>query len=142
MKEEQLQPESKDDTESNSVSVGRSKVALIWYYSLRLLALTLGITLVVHLTLGFSRTTCYIWGVNFAGFFLFGFDKTRARKGGVRAPEVVFYVVALLGASLGSLIGMRMFRHKTLKHRFQFFLLVTLIVHFFVFYQVYSFSLR
>ena len=119
------------------VRVGMSLAALVFYYGIRILALILTITLVVHIVLGFEVVTSYLWGSNFAGFFLFGFDKKRVQVGGLRVPEATFYLVALLGASMGSFIGMRYFRHKTLKHRFQFFLFVTLILHFSLGYALY-----
>lgn len=45
-------------------------------------------------------------------------DKLRAKKNLWRIPEATLLAVAALGGSLGCLLGMRLFRHKTLKPKF------------------------
>ena len=58
----------------------------------------------------------YLVLVNLAAFFLMGSDKRRAQRPGTRrVPEKVLFLSALLGGSLGAILGMRLFRHKT-KH--------------------------
>lgn len=44
-----------------------------------------------------------------------GVDKKRAIRGAWRIPEASLFIVALLGGSIGSILGMQHFRHKT-KH--------------------------
>ena len=44
-----------------------------------------------------------------------GADKKKAQKGAWRIPEKVFFIVSILGGSLGTWAGMYIFRHKT-KH--------------------------
>ena len=46
-------------------------------------------------------------------FFLMGWDKRRAVRGGRRTPEKTFFLLALLGGSPGAILGMYTFRHKT-----------------------------
>ena len=46
---------------------------------------------------------------------LMWFDKRRAKRGGRRVRERTLFLSALLGGSLGTFLGMRVFRHKT-KH--------------------------
>ena len=58
---------------------------------------------------------CYLIIANLAGFLLMGIDKRKARKNKWRIPEKTLFVTALLGGSIGSILGMRVFRHKT-KH--------------------------
>lgn len=53
--------------------------------------------------------------VNLWAFGLMGFDKRRAKSGGRRIRERTLFLSALAGGSLGALLGMRVFRHKT-KH--------------------------
>ena len=56
------------------------------------------------------------WGiVNLIGFILMGVDKRKAIRGAWRIPEARLFLCALLGGSLGSILGMYTFRHKT-KH--------------------------
>ena len=50
---------------------------------------------------------------NLAGFFLMLADKRRAVRHRWRIPERTLLLTALLGGSLGSLAGMRLFHHKT-----------------------------
>ncbi len=53
--------------------------------------------------------------INIAAFALFGADKKKARRGDWRISEKALFLSAVLGGSLGALIGMRLFHHKT-KH--------------------------
>ncbi len=55
----------------------------------------------------------YIFAVNILGFALMGIDKSRAKKRGFRIPEATLFVVAIIGGSIGTIIGMFSFRHKT-----------------------------
>ena len=52
---------------------------------------------------------------NLVTFAVFGADKRRARRGAWRVPEKTLFLLPLLGGSVGALLGMRVFRHKT-KH--------------------------
>ena len=51
--------------------------------------------------------------VNVAGFAAMGLDKGRARRKVWRIPESTLFLIALIGGSIGSLLGMYGFRHKT-----------------------------
>ncbi|MCD7801965.1 MAG: DUF1294 domain-containing protein [Clostridiales bacterium] len=55
----------------------------------------------------------YLAIINVAGFAVMGADKRRARRGSWRIPERTLFAVALAGGSLGVLLGMRLFHHKT-----------------------------
>ena len=55
----------------------------------------------------------YLFLVNAAGFLLMLIDKRKARKNKWRIPEKALMTVAAIGGSLGSLLGMYTFRHKT-----------------------------
>lgn len=48
-------------------------------------------------------------------FALYGADKYKAIKGKWRIPEAVLLSFGFLGGSIGALLGMYLFRHKT-KH--------------------------
>ncbi len=60
-----------------------------------------------------SYIVLYLTIVNLAGFFIMGIDKLRARKRAFRIPESTLFVIALMGGSLGTTIGMHLFHHKT-----------------------------
>ena len=51
--------------------------------------------------------------MNLIGFALMGINKYRAKKRSFRIPEATLFIVAIIGGSIGSIIGMYAFRHKT-----------------------------
>lgn len=57
----------------------------------------------------------YLILLNLLGFILMGVDKRRAIRHAWRIPEAHLFGCAILGGSLGSILGMYTFRHKT-KH--------------------------
>ena len=57
----------------------------------------------------------YLIIVNIVGFVMMGIDKKKAIRGAWRIPEASLFLVALIGGSIGSILGMQTFRHKT-KH--------------------------
>jgi len=57
----------------------------------------------------------YICIVNIVGFVIMGSDKSKAKKNQWRIPEKAFFIVSLIGGSVGTWLGMMVFRHKT-KH--------------------------
>ena len=57
----------------------------------------------------------YLIIMNILGFFIMAIDKSKAKRGAWRIPEKTLFLIAALGGSVGSLVGMHVFRHKT-KH--------------------------
>ena len=57
----------------------------------------------------------YLAAANLLGFVLMGIDKRRARKEAWRISEKALFLTALLGGSVGAILGMWTFHHKT-KH--------------------------
>lgn len=55
----------------------------------------------------------YLLIINALGFLLMLVDKYKAKKNKWRIPEKTLMLVAALGGSIGSLIGMYTVRHKT-----------------------------
>ena len=51
--------------------------------------------------------------VNLLDFVLMGVDKAKARRGAWRIPESTLLLFAILGGSVGGILGMLLFRHKT-----------------------------
>ena len=57
----------------------------------------------------------YLVIMNIAGVAVMAADKKKAKNNSWRIKESTLFLVSLLGGSLGTLIGMYAFRHKT-KH--------------------------
>ena len=60
----------------------------------------------------------YLAAVNLLLFVLMGVDKAKAKRGSRRVPEATLFFLAVLGGSVGGLLGMAAFRHKTLHKSF------------------------
>lgn len=62
--------------------------------------------------------------LNLVTFFVFGFDKFKAKykethERARRVPEKTLFLLAALGGSAGALLGMKVWRHKTLHRSFR-----------------------
>ena len=57
----------------------------------------------------------WLLAINLVTFAVYGADKRRAKRGAWRVPEKTLFLLPLLGGSVGALLGMRVFHHKT-KH--------------------------
>ena len=60
----------------------------------------------------------YLFLVNALGLVFMLSDKVKAKKNKWRIPEATLMGLAIVGGSLGVMIGMRLFRHKTLHAKF------------------------
>lgn len=58
----------------------------------------------------------YLVVINIVGFAFMRYDKTQAGRRRRRVPEKRLFTIAAVGGALGSMLGMRVFHHKT-KHR-------------------------
>jgi uncharacterized membrane protein YsdA (DUF1294 family) len=61
----------------------------------------------------------WLVSVNVVAFVYYGYDKARAKASRSRVPEAVLHGMALAGGTLGAYVGMRVFRHKTIKGSFR-----------------------
>ena len=57
----------------------------------------------------------YLLIVNIIAFLLMAIDKLKAKKDKWRIPEKTLFLFAVIGGSIGSILGMCICRHKT-KH--------------------------
>ena len=60
----------------------------------------------------------YLVIINVIAFLAMYIDKRKAKYGKWRIPEQSLFILALIGGSIGAIIGMYTFRHKTKKLRF------------------------
>ncbi len=70
----------------------------------------------------------YLIGINVVTFLLYGNDKSRARRHAWRIPEKTLLGAAVIGGSVGALLGMSVFHHKTRKPAFYIGVPLILIV--------------
>ena len=61
----------------------------------------------------------YLIIINAAGFLFMLIDKRKAQKDLWRIPERTLMAVAVIGGSIGTLLGMNLFRHKTKHEKFR-----------------------
>lgn len=60
----------------------------------------------------------YLILMNIWAFVLFGSDKSKAERKQKRIQESKLFKVCFFGGAIGGIIGMNVFRHKTLKKKF------------------------
>ncbi|MBR1669557.1 MAG: DUF1294 domain-containing protein [Butyrivibrio sp.] len=70
----------------------------------------------------------YFVAINILGFALMGSDKRRAMRRAFRIPEATLFAVSIIGGSIGTTLGMFVFRHKTKHWYFRFGLPLILIL--------------
>lgn len=63
--------------------------------------------------------------INLITFFVFGLDKLKAKRKVThestrRVPEKTLFLLAVIGGSIGALLGMKAWHHKTLHKTFRF----------------------
>ena len=77
----------------------------------------------------------YLLIINLIGFFAMFLDKQKAKRDKWRIPEKTLFLFALIGGSLGTTLGMHLFRHKTKPWYFKFgmplILLIQLVLSFY-----------
>lgn len=71
----------------------------------------------------------YLGLINLIAFCMYWRDKNNARKGRWRISENALLGVAFIGGSLGALLGMYVFRHKTKHWKFKILVPAFLILH-------------
>ena len=61
----------------------------------------------------------YLAFISLLLFVLMGVDKAKAKRGARRVPEATLFFLAVIGGSLGGILGMAVFHHKTLHKSFR-----------------------
>ena len=71
----------------------------------------------------------YLVVMNIVGIAVMGIDKSKAKRGAWRIKEATLFGVSIMGGSIGTLLGMYMFRHKTKHIYFVIGMPLILILH-------------
>lgn len=61
----------------------------------------------------------YFLYINFIAFCVFALDKKQAIKEKYRIRERTLFILVIAGGSIGALLAMKLFHHKTKKFRFK-----------------------
>lgn len=75
----------------------------------------------------------YIVILNLFGLFIMHVDKEKAKKGKFRIRERTLILVVILGGSIGSYMGMKIFRHKTKHFKFKYGIPFIILVQILIF---------
>lgn len=70
----------------------------------------------------------YLAAINIIAFFLYGIDKWKARHNKWRITEARLIWIAVFGGSIGALLGMNLWHHKTQHAKFKYGLPAILIL--------------
>lgn len=75
----------------------------------------------------------YLAIINIISFAMYGIDKAKAKMDRWRIPEATLLAVSFIGGSLGAILGMELFRHKTKHLKFKILNPLFLLLHIAVF---------
>ena len=70
----------------------------------------------------------YLIAINVVTFLVYGIDKWKAKQGSWRISEATLLILAVIGGSIGALLGMKVWRHKTQHKKFKYGLPLILII--------------
>ena len=62
----------------------------------------------------------YLIVINILTFAVYGIDKWKARQGSWRISEATLLMLAVIGGTIGALLGMQVWRHKTMHLNFKY----------------------
>ncbi|TYZ24899.1 DUF1294 domain-containing protein [Selenomonas ruminis] len=69
---------------------------------------------------GHNVITWYLVILNVVAILLYGWDKVCAIRSWWRVPELTLLLLALAGGSIGAMIAIQVFHHKTLHWKFKY----------------------
>lgn len=71
----------------------------------------------------------YLVVINIATFIAYGVDKSKSKKKKWRISEKTLILLAVVGGSIGAILSMNIFRHKTKHLKFSIGVPVILVLH-------------
>ena len=76
--------------------------------------------------------------INVLTFLVYGIDKWKAKQGSWRISEVTLLTLAIIGGSIGALLGMQVWHHKTMHKKFKYGLPLILLAQIALIYFINS----
>ena len=70
----------------------------------------------------------YLIVINVVTFLVYGIDKWKAKQGSWLLSEASLLILAVIGGSIGALLGMKIWHHKTMHKKFKYGLPLILII--------------
>ena len=70
----------------------------------------------------------YLIVINIVTFLVYGIDKVKAKQGSWRISEATLLILAVIGCSIGALLGMKIWHHKTQHKKFKYGVPTILII--------------
>lgn len=87
--------------------------------------------------LNYKFILIYFITINFIGFITMYIDKYKAKHHKWRIRENTLLLIATLGGSIGSYLGMQKFRHKTKHGKFIYGIPFILFLHIIIIYMLF-----
>ena len=78
----------------------------------------------------------YLIALNIVTFFVYGIDKWKAKRAKWRIREAALLGLAVLGGSIGALLGMKVWHHKTMHKKFKYGLPLILLAQIVLIYLI------
>lgn len=78
----------------------------------------------------------YLVIINIVTFVVYGIDKWKAKRGNWRISEATLLMLAVIGGTIGALLGMKVWHHKTMHLKFKYGLPLILLVQIALIYLI------
>ena len=78
----------------------------------------------------------YLIFINIVTFLVYGIDKWKAKQGSWRISEATLLMLAVIGGTIGALLGMQVWHHKTMHLKFKYGLPLILLAQIALIYLI------
>ena len=78
----------------------------------------------------------YLIVINILTFAVYGIDKWKTKQGSWRISEATLLMLAVIGGTIGALLGMQVWRHKTMHKKFKYGLPLILLAQIALIYLI------
>ena len=78
----------------------------------------------------------YLIVINVVTFLVYGIDKRKAKQGSWRISEATLLILTIIGGSIGAMLGMKVWHHKTMHKKFKYGLPLILLVQIALIYLI------